>query len=172
MGGAALALICRNSVAEYLVISQGIATLPAGITGVTFNGINTAIFNLFYDSNMVGETIGTAGFFFVPVEENNHTWCGFCAVICPLAPLPEPVDTVDAAGKFGDDTGIDVTALIGAPGDKTGAPFHTTSEAIPGPVRLAANIAHLGQSNGYDHIIGSINAVQDHGPERTVFICQ
>ena len=67
----------------------------------------------------------------VPVEEDNHAGRRLDGVIRPLATVSEPLDAVDATCEFGNDTGVDVAALVGAPGNKAGTPFHTAAEAIP-----------------------------------------
>ena len=51
-------------------------------------------------ANMVRKAILAAFVWIVPVEENNHTGCRLGAVICPLASVFEPVDTIGAVSKF------------------------------------------------------------------------
>lgn len=152
-------LVCRCSITQDLIIAQRIASLPTGIAGVTFDGINSAIFHLFHDAHMIGEAIGAAGFFFIPVEEDNHARCGLDVITGPLSSLLEPVDAVDTACEFGNDTGIDIAALVGAPGNETGAPLNTAAETIPGPIGLSTDVSHLRKCYGDDGIITGADAV-------------
>lgn len=150
-----------DAISKNLIVPQRVTLLAAAVAGVALDGIYSAILDLFYNANMVGQTVRTVSFFFVPVKEDDHAGCRFCAVVCPLPSFFESVDTADTSGEFGNDTRIDVTAHVGAP-------FYTGTEAIPGPARFAAHIATMGQGNGNDHIVRRIDAVQHHCPERTV----
>ena len=58
-----------------------------------------------------------------------------------------------------DDAGVQIAALVGAPGNKAGAPIHPALEAIPGPIGPTAYIAELGESHRYDLPITCANAV-------------
>lgn len=49
--------------------------------------------------------------------------------------------------------------VVGAPGNKAGAPIHPALEAIPGPIGPTAYIAELGESHRYDLPITCANAV-------------
>ena len=97
--------------------------------------------------------VGNAGIAAVPLEENEHPWLGGGAAWKPLAPVLEPLHAYAAAGEFGDDAGIDVAALVGAPRDENGAPLHPGAETIPRPVGLAAGLPDLALGDGY-HIAG------------------
>lgn len=70
----------------------------AAIAGVPFDGVDNAVLNPFNDTGMIGFAVLRAGAAFViPIEEDDHTGCRFDIVICPLASILEPVDTVDTA---------------------------------------------------------------------------
>ena len=58
-----------------------------------------------------------------------------------------------------DDAGVQIAALVGAPGNKAGAPIHPALEAIPGPIGPTAYIAELGESHRYNLPITCANAV-------------
>ena len=104
----------------------------AAIAGVALDGVDNAVFDLLDDTDMIGLTVLRArAALIIPVEEDDHAGRGLHRVICPLPTLPEPLDAVDATCEFGNDTGVDVAALVGAPGNKAGTPFHTAAEAIP-----------------------------------------
>ena len=130
--------------------------MPAGVAGVTFDGIDSAVFYLFDDADMIGSTVGASGGGFVPVKEDDHAGSGFSTIIHPLPSLFEPADTIDTAGELGNDTSIDVAAFICTPGNKAGTPFNTGVKTVPGPIRFAAYIANLRQGNGNDLIVCDI----------------
>lgn len=66
--------------------------------------------------------------------------------------LFEPGYTPFAAGEFGDDTGIDVAALVGTPANKAGTPFHTLRKSVPAPIGFTAHIADLGFRYFHDQL--------------------
>ena len=138
----------RDAIAEDLIIPHRIAPLAAIIGGVALNGVNSAVFYLFHDAHMI--CISVLSIFIIPVEEDNHAGAGFKAVADPLAPAFEPLYTVDTAGEFGDDTGTDIAALIGAPTHEAGAPFHPFCKSVPTPIRFAADVTDLGSRNFHD----------------------
>ena len=127
-------------------MSQRIAPIPAAISGITFNGIHSAILNSFNDTHMVSTAVQAAAFFILPIEEYNHAGGGRDVSACPLIVLSEPVDTPFTFGEFGNDTGLDIAALVGTPTHKAGAPVHTLGKAVPAPIGFAAYIADLGVS--------------------------
>ena len=77
----------------------------------------------------------------------------------PQSSLPEPLEADGAACEPWDDAGVQIAALVGAPGNKAGAPIHPALEAIPGPIGPTAYIAELGESHRYDLPITCANAV-------------
>ena len=109
--------------------------------------------------------------FVIPIEEDDHTWCRFDIVICPLASILEPVDTVDTACIFGNNTSLDIPALIGAPRYKAGAPLNARAETVPAPVGLTAHITKLRQRNRNNLIVGSVDAVENRCPH-TAVLCE
>ena len=116
----------------------------AAIAGVALYGVNNAVFDLLHDADVIGLPILRAGVSLViPVKEDNHSGDRLGRAVNPLSTVFEPLDAIGAACELGDNPGIDVAALVGAPRYKAGAPFHTASEAVPRPVRFAAYIADL-----------------------------
>ena len=95
----------------------------------------------------------------VPVEKNQVAGAWLIVAVLPQPSLPEPLDTDGAACEPWDDAGVQLAALVGAPGNKAGAPVHPTLKAIPGPIGLTAYIAELGEGHRYDLPITCANAV-------------
>ena len=95
----------------------------------------------------------------VPVEKNQVAGAWLIVAVLPQPSLPEPLDTDGAACEPWDDAGVQIAALVGAPGNKAGAPIHPALEAIPGPIGPTAYIAELGESHRYDLPITCANAV-------------
>lgn len=101
-------------------------------------------FRLLDNTGVVGLSIlRTRRTLVIPIKENNHSGNRLGRAVDPLSTIFEPLDAVHAACIFGYNTGVNIAALIGAPAYKTSTPFHTASEAIPRPIRLAAYIADL-----------------------------
>ena len=93
---------------------HGIAVLADGIARIAFNGVNPSVFHLLHNAGMVGKPVLPV--FIVPVKEDNHAGGRFGAAVQPLAPVLEPLYAVDTPRIFGDDAGINIAALVGAPG--------------------------------------------------------
>ena len=160
-GDTVFCLVGDYAISENFIIGSRVLIDAAAIAGVALDGVDDAVFDFLDDTDMVGLTVLRAGAaLVVPIEEDNHAGCRFYIVICPLATILEPSDAVYAACVLRADAGFDVTALISAPADEAGAPFNTTSESIPGPVRFTAYVADLRQSHLNDHIIRSVYAVE------------
>ena len=125
-------LRAQNTIPQNLVMSYAIAVHPAEVSGIALYGVDDSVLHLLDDAHMVSLPIlGAGAALVVPVEEDNHAGRRLDGVIRPLATVSEPLDAVDATCEFGNDTGVDVAALVGAPGNKAGTPFHTAAEAIP-----------------------------------------
>ena len=124
--------------------------MPHLVVGIALYGVDPAIFYPFHNSHMVGNEGITA----VPLEENKHPRLGGGAAGEPLAPVLKPLHAHAAAGELGDDPRVDVAALVCAPRDKNGAPFHPGAEAVPRPIGLAAGLPDLGLGDCY-HVAGS-----------------
>ena len=90
------------------------------------------ILNFLDDTNMIGQTILRPGFAIgrIPVKEDNHTGHRCGSSICPLPTILEPLNTPYATGELGNNTGINIAALVGTPGHETGTPCHTGVKAI------------------------------------------
>ena len=157
-----LLLIRRNSIAKDFIVTYSIMVFAAAIAGVPFDGVDNAVLNPFNDAGMIGFAVLWAGTALViPIEEDNHTRSRFDIIICPLASILEPVDTVDTACIFGNNTSLDIPALIGAPRYKAGAPLNTRAETVPAPVGLAAHIAKLRQRNSNNLIVRSVDSIEN-----------
>ena len=136
----------------------GILALPAGIAGVAFHGVDDPVFHLFHDPHMIRHSV-LALVPIVPIEEDQVAGARLIAVVPPQSSLPEPLEADGAACEPWDDAGVQIAALVGAPGNKAGAPIHPALEAIPGPIGPTAYIAELGESHRYDLPITCANAV-------------
>ena len=79
----------------------------------------------------------------VPVEEDDVTGAGGGAAVQPLVAVFEPVDAGFAPGEVRHDAAFDVAALVGAPGNKAGAPVHARRKPHVAPIGLAAHISYL-----------------------------
>ena len=154
-------------------MAHRIAPLLAAVAGVALHGVNHPILHLLYDAYVVGEAVlRPRGASAVPVEEDDVTGAGLIAGILPQPPLLEPLNGSLRAGKLGDYTGVDVTALVGAPADKAGAPFHPAVEAVPAPVGLTAHIPDLRQRHRDNLAVTSPEAIENGSPHTAVFLRQ
>lgn len=146
-------LICRGAVPVNLIVPNGVAVLAHGIAGVAFYGVDTSILDFLHNAHMVRRTILAA---IIPIKENNVTRARLIAIVLPQPALLEPGNTLGRAGcKFRDHAGFNITALIGTPAYKAGAPFYTAAKTIPTPVWFAADVAHLGERHRDDFAICS-----------------
>ena len=95
---------------------HGILVLSAAIAGIALDGVDNAVFAFLHNADMIGLAILRAGTAFViPIEEDDLTGGRFKAAVLPLPTVFEPLDTVDTACEFRDNTAVDITALIGTP---------------------------------------------------------
>ena len=107
-------LVGDYTISENFIIAHRVLIYPAAVAGVAFYGVEDPVLDLPDDAHVVGLPVLRAGVtLVVPVEEDNHAGRRLDGVICPLATVPEPLNTVDAACKFRNDAGVDVAALIG-----------------------------------------------------------
>lgn len=93
---------------------------------------------------------------------------GVCGLL-PAVAVFEPLDAGAAACGLGQGPVLDVAALVGAPGDETGAPLHAAGIAHVAPVGLAG-VSHLGQGNGHQIPAAGTGAVEDIVPEGHVLV--
>ena len=125
-------LVGDYAISENFIMTNRVLIDAAAIAGVALDGVDNSVFDLLDDTDMIGLTVLRAGAaLVVPIEEDNHAGRGLHGVICPLPTLPEPLDTVDTSCKLGNDTGIDIAALVCAPAYKAGAPLHAAAKAVP-----------------------------------------
>ena len=131
-GDTVFCLVGDYAISENFIIAKRVLIDAAAVAGVAFYGVDDPVLDLPDDAHVVGLPVLRARVtLVVPVEEDNHAGRRLDGVIRPLATVSEPLDAVDATCEFGNDTGVDVAALVGAPGNKAGTPFHTAAEAIP-----------------------------------------
>ena len=114
--------------------------------------MNNTIFAVFHDAHMINGAIPA------PVKEDDVSGHRFIVSVLPLSLRFEPVHSVRAQGKFRDNSRLDVAALLCTLAHKAGAPFHTASKAVPGPVGLSALLPDLRQWQLYDGLIDKANA--------------
>ena len=139
-------------------MAYGIAIFPATIARVSFHGIDNPAIRLFHNAYMVRSSV-PAFVLIIPIEKDQVAGARLIAVVPPQSSLPEPLEADGAACEPWDDAGVQIAALVGAPGNKAGAPIHPALEAIPGPIGPTAYIAELGESHRYDLPITCANAV-------------
>jgi len=138
------ALIGGYTVPKDFIVSYAVLVYSATIARVALYSVDNTVFDLLHDADVIGLPVLRAGVSLViPVKEDNHSGDRLGRAIDPLSTVFEPLDTIDAACKLGNNSGINVAALVGAPAYKTSAPLHSASEAVPRPVRFAAYIADL-----------------------------
>ena len=161
-----LYLICRDTISQDFIVAKGVAASCATVTCVAFDGIDSAILDLFYDTNVVGQTVLRTGLAIrrIPIKEDNHARCRFEATVSPLASALEPVNAVDTSGEFGNNADVDIATLVCTPANKASTPRHARSETIPTPVGHAAYISNLRDRNSDDLVIFTIDAIQNGGP--------
>ena len=133
-------LICRRTVTEYLILSDGSARDFTFIVPVALDGIHISVLDIPNDGGMVGLSVKSVA---LPIVKDNHTGQGFGRAVKPLPTVFEPLNTRRAICKLRNYARINIAAFICTPRHKAGAPFHTASEAVPSPIRLAAHIADL-----------------------------
>ena len=129
---ASVGSVGRSAVPVNLIMTYGIAVLPAAIAGVTLHGVDKAVLHLFHDTHMVGKAVlGAGAALVVPIKVDDVAGAGFIAVVLPESPVFEPIRAGNTARRPGDHASVQIPALVGAPTDKTGAPLHTGIEAVP-----------------------------------------
>lgn len=158
-------LIGRGAVPVNLIVPNGVAVLAHRVARVAFYGVDTAILDFLHNPHMVGLPVLAS---IVPIKEDNVTGTRLIAVVLPQPVFLEPGNTLGCAGcKLRDNPSFDIAALIGAPAYKTRAPFDTPGKSIPAPVRLTADVPHLGERHRDDLAISSGNAVSVLKAERS-----
>ena len=114
-GRTASCLIGGNTITKDFIIAHRILLLTAAITGISLDGIDNAVFAFFHDTHMVGLSVLGTGRTIrgIPIKEDNHTRCRFYTVVGPLATILEPLDAIYTACEFGNNTGVNIAALVG-----------------------------------------------------------
>ena len=82
----------------------------------------------------------------------------------PLSSVSKPLNAVYTAGILRNNTGVDISALVGTPRNEAGTPFYTGVKSVPRPVRLTAHITYLRQSNRYDLVVAVSDTVKHLRP--------
>ena len=162
----------QDSIAENSIIPDGILVLAAGVAGVALDGVDDAVFAFFHDADVIGFAVLRTGcaVWVIPVEENDHAGSGLNRIIRPLLAAAEPLNAADAPGKFRGGSRIKITALVKAPRNKAGAPFHTGIKAVPRPIGLTAHISDLRQRHHDDGIVPGVNTIENSRPQPAVFL--
>ena len=110
------ALIGGYSVPKDFIVSYAALVYSAAIAGVALYGVNNAVFDFLHDADVIGLPVLRARVSLViPVKEDNHSGDRLGRAVDPLSTVIEPLDTIDAACELGDNPGIDVATLVGAP---------------------------------------------------------
>ena len=138
-----------QAIAKYLAAAHIVAVLQALVPGIALNGIDKTALALLHDAHMVAVVVR------LPVEKDNITGAWLVIPILPLAERLKPAHASIHALKARDHSGVEETALIGAPRHIDRAPRHTARIAVPAPVRLTSLIAHLRQGYLHDGLIAA-----------------
>ena len=157
-GDTVFCLVGDYAISENLIMANRVLIDAAAIAGVALDGVDNAVFAFFHDAHMVCRSV-LAFVLIIPIEKDQVAGARLIAVVPPQSSLPEPLEADGAACEPWDDAGVQIAALVGAPGNKAGAPIHPALEAIPGPIGPTAYIAELGESHRYDLPITCANAV-------------
>ena len=111
---------------------HGIFILSAGVAGIALHGVDDAVLDLLNEPHMVGLAVLRAGrSFVVPIKENDHAGGRLARAVQPLLTIFEPLHAIDTTRKFRHNTAVDIAALVGAPRNEAGAPFHTAFKSVP-----------------------------------------
>ena len=152
-------LISRGSIPIDFISTNRVIVLAAAIAGVAFDGVDTAIFHLLHDTNMIGRNILAA---IIPIQKDNVAGSRLITVVLTQSPLLEPRHTLRCAGyKLWNDASFNIAALVGTPANKAGTPLYSTVKTVPVPVRLSADIPYLRECHGDDLAVTSTDAVED-----------
>ena len=69
-------LVIRNSASEDFVVTYAVVLYSEAIAGVALDGVNSTIFDLLDDTDMIGLTVlRTGASLAVPIEEDDHASC-------------------------------------------------------------------------------------------------
>ena len=88
------------------------------IIGIPLDGVHDTSITGFHNPHMVSYTISA------PVKVNYRAGSRDAVSILPLASGAEPFHAGWAAGVLGHNARLDITALVGAPAHKAGAPLY------------------------------------------------
>ena len=113
-------LIHKDPIPQYSSIPHGITELFTRIIGISLDGVDGTAVTGLYNPYMVSYAIAA------PIEINDRTWSRNAVSILPLASGAEPFHAGGTVRMLGHNAGFNITALVGAPTHKTGAPFHPT----------------------------------------------
>ncbi len=98
---------------------------------------------------MICDPVLTVGFGLIPIEVDDVAGIWSVAAVLPLIAGSEPAFTGDTASGFRDNICVDIPALIGAPGNETGAPLYTGFKPHVRPIGIAG-VADLRQRDRYN----------------------
>ena len=126
-------------VSQDLFFRQIIGLTHTRIITVSFYCMYFSILQGFYDAHMIHDAILLA--ISNPVEKNQISGTQFIGSLSPHSCMLQPSPITDR--KLWQCTRFDITTLIGAPTDKTAAPFHTLCKSIPTPVFFTSLVPDL-----------------------------
>lgn len=126
-----LFLICRNTVSVDNRASDRVCFGSASVSGVALNGIYGAVLAFLNDTGVVCHTVA------LPVKEDDCTGRRFIRSVCPLSSVSEPLYAVYTTGILRNNTGVDISALVGTPRNKAGTPLYTGVKSVPRPVNFS-----------------------------------
>ena len=125
-------LICRNTVSVDNRASDRVCFGSASVAWVALNGIDCTVLASLNNTGVVCHTVA------LPVKEDDCTGRRLIRTVCPLSSVSEPLNAVYATGILRNNTGVDISALVGTPRNKAGTPLYTGVKAVPRPVRLSS----------------------------------
>ena len=108
-----LFLIRRSSIAEYFIVTNGIAFLTTTVPRVTLHGVNIAVLNPFYYAYMVGASVLPVCIGIIPIEENDIARSRLIAAVLPKAAFLEPCHTGGTPCELRNNAVFYIPALIG-----------------------------------------------------------
>ena len=142
-----LFLICRNTVSVDNWATNRVCFGSASVAWVALNGIDCTVLAFLNTTGVDCYTVA------LPIKEDDCTRRRLIRTVCPLSSVSKPLNAVNTAGILRNNTGVDISALVGTPRNEAGTPLYTGVKSVPRPVRLTAYITYLRQSNRYDLVV-------------------
>lgn len=127
-GNSSLSLrLLELTVTKYLFVTDRKLILTNCVSAVSFNGIHNTVFDLFDNTGVV--TVAVQAVIF-PIKKDNVSGTRCRRTGQPLILRPEPISAIvnDCVPRH--QSGIKISALIGAPAYKNTALFYSGREAV------------------------------------------